>query len=192
MQLLELPESASVDQIKRAYHLLAYRLHPDRSGGDQRAQRRFISITQAYRCLMQSIRAVERGKKVGPCSICGDFGEVVIGLDGRPRCRRCIFRPRGGRLLPMPALVVARCVGTVVLIGLAIYLLGMAMIAEQPVTSVVFAAGAVTASWLSLGTLAYTCLNTLHCISNRERSLRRSYDAAESQAKASFAKRAYA
>lgn len=192
MRLLELPETASVDEIKRAYHLQAYRFHPDRNSGDKQAQRRFISITKAYRCLMRSIQAVERGKKVGQCTVCGHFGEVVIGLDGRPRCTRCIFQPDGGRLLPMPALVVARCVSTVVLIGVSIYLLVVAMFTEEQNETMVFAAGAVSAGWLSLGTLAYTCLRVLHCLTRRESSLQRSYQSAESEAKASFWKRVFA
>ena len=185
MRLLELAEPASVEQIKRAYHQLAYRLHPDHSGGDLRAQRRFISISKAYRSLMQSARAVERGKKVGVCSACGRFGEAIISLDGRLRCIRCIFRPDGGRLLPMPAFVVAKCVSTVVLIGLAVYLLGGAVIAAHPATAFTYAAGAFAAGLLSLATLASTCLRTLYCLSNRERSLQRSDHEAESQAKAS-------
>lgn len=184
MRLLEVAEPATVEQIKRAYHQLAYRLHPDHNGGDLRAQRRFISISEAYHSLMQSAHAVERGKKVAVCARCGEFDEAIIGLDGRPRCPRCIFRPDGGRLLPMPALVVVKCVSTLVLIGLAIYLLAAAVISAHPATATAYALCAIAAGLLSLVTLAYTCLRVLYCISNRERFLQRSYHDAESQAKA--------
>jgi len=184
MRVLGLSEPASVEQIKHAYRHLAYRLHPDRSGGDRRAHRRFVSISKAYRFLMQSARAVERGKKVGVCAGCGEFGEAITSLDGRPRCLRCIFRPEGGRLLPMPLLVVAKCASTVVLIALAVYLLGVAVTTGHPGTAAIYAACAFAAGLLSLVALAWTCLRIVYCLSDRERSAQRSYHAAESQAKA--------
>jgi hypothetical protein len=55
--LLGLPEGAPLDEVKRAFHRLAYELHPDRhpaaSEDDRRAlERRFAEVSAAYRQLV--------------------------------------------------------------------------------------------------------------------------------------------
>ena len=179
MRLLGLVGPVSVEQIKQSYRQLAQRWHPDKNSGDELARQQFMSISEAYRTLVRAARAVEQGRKVGVCAECGQFGEVAQGLDGSSRCGRCILQPGGGRLLPMPLLVVAKCVGTVVLIAVAVGLLYCALIAEDPSRVVALSAGAALVGLLSLAALTWTCLTVIHCLSDRERILQRSYRRAE-------------
>ncbi len=46
--ILGIPETASVDDIKKAYRRLAFQYHPDRNPGDNERIRRFREITEAY------------------------------------------------------------------------------------------------------------------------------------------------
>ncbi len=184
LALLQLPEAASVDQIKAAYRRLAQRLHPDKRRGDAQAQRQFAAISSAYRSLMQAARALEQNRKVGVCIHCAEFGEVVIGLDGRARCTRCIFRPEGGRLLPMPILAVARCLGTLALLGIALACLIAALRTDDPTRSFELSALALSAGIIGLAGLAWTALRTVHCITDRERRLQHSYRTSKHQADA--------
>ena len=186
LALLQLPEAASVDQIKAAYRQLAQRLHPDKQRGDAQAQRQFAAISSAYRSLMQAARAVEQNRKIGVCVHCADFGEVVIGLDGRARCTRCIFRPEGGRLLPMPILDVARCLGTVILLSAALVCLIAALRAVDATRSFQLAAAAFGSGLLGLAALACTTLRIVHCLSDRAKRLRQSYRTTELEADAAL------
>ncbi len=169
MVLLGLGEAASLDEIKRAYRRLAQQLHPDKHGGDDVARRRFVEVSDAYRTLARAAQAVERGKDVGTCRECGQFGEVASGPDGRPRCRGCVFRPVGGRLLPFPVLVVAKCVSTFVLLAAGSYLLTAAISTGRQA----YAAGAFLAGLLGLAALAHTCVTVVHCLHPRERTVQR-------------------
>ena len=130
---------------------------------------------------MQAARAVQQGRKIGTCSQCSEFGEVISGADGRPRCVRCILRPEGGRLLPMPPLVVARCAMSVILLAVAVAFLWMALQTDKTGDITRYAATAMIAGFLSLAALAWTCLTIVHCISTREKMLQVSYNAVEQQ-----------
>lgn len=48
---LDVSETASAAEIKRAYRILARAFHPDRNGGDAESLRRFRSIQEAYEVL---------------------------------------------------------------------------------------------------------------------------------------------
>jgi len=50
-EILEIPRSASPDQIKTAYRRLAKRYHPDRNRNDKSAEGRFKELHQAYEVL---------------------------------------------------------------------------------------------------------------------------------------------
>jgi len=169
MELLELGEAASLEEIKGAYRRLAQRIHPDKHGGDESARRRFIEISNAYRTMVRLARALEQGKQVGLCWECREFGEVGIGLDGHARCPRCTFRPRGGRLLPLPVLVVVKCVGTFVLLAIAVYLLLAALSTGRQA----YATAAFITGLLGLVLLAHTCFTVVYCLHPRERRLQR-------------------
>ena len=183
LELLGLAESATIDQIKRAYRRRAHQLHPDKHGGDEQARQQFVAVSEAYRSLMRAARAIEDDRPIGVCAECGHFGEAIPGLDGRPRCPRCILRPEGGRMLPMPALIVARCIGSAGLIAIAAALLAAGIATDELASARHYAIAAGVAGLLSLVTLAHTSLKIVHCITAREQALQNRYRAAESQAR---------
>lgn len=57
--ILELPASASVDEVKRAYRRLAQVYHPDKSGNDPYARAQFSAIKEAYETLTNPQRKDE-------------------------------------------------------------------------------------------------------------------------------------
>ena len=58
--ILELPDNATQDQIKRQYRRLALRYHPDRNGGDDQ---RFLEVKEAYEVLTGKINLVQNEVK---------------------------------------------------------------------------------------------------------------------------------
>lgn len=52
--ILQVPKSASDDQIKRAYRKLALKYHPDKNPGNEEANKKFADISNAYEVLMDS------------------------------------------------------------------------------------------------------------------------------------------
>lgn len=56
-QVLELDRSAGTDEIKKAYRKLAMKYHPDRTGWDKEAEKKFKEINEAYSVLS------DQGKK---------------------------------------------------------------------------------------------------------------------------------
>jgi len=50
-ETLGVSETASLDEIKKAYRKLALQYHPDRNPGDKRAEEKFKEITEAYEIL---------------------------------------------------------------------------------------------------------------------------------------------
>jgi len=181
MALLGLTGPASIDQIKRAYRALAQRLHPDKNHGDETARARFVRVSEAYRILVRAARIAAQGGRVGVCAACGQFDAVGLGLDGSYLCNRCILQPGGGRLLPMPVLVVAKCFGTMLLMALTIFLLFKALHAPDPWLISAWAAAATLAGLCSLAALAFTCLRVVHCMTDQERSIIRDYRRTEAR-----------
>ena len=49
--VLEVPKSASDDEIKKSYRKLAMQYHPDRNEGDQKAEEKFKGVSEAYAVL---------------------------------------------------------------------------------------------------------------------------------------------
>jgi molecular chaperone DnaJ len=83
-QLLGVPRSADVEQIKKAYRKLALQHHPDRNEGSAEAEERFKEITQAYEVLRDPEkrelydRYGEQGLKGGAGGFAGfDFGDAL-------------------------------------------------------------------------------------------------------------------
>lgn len=56
-QVLGLRPGASLTEIKASYRTLARRYHPDTNAGNQQAQERFIKVTQAYKFLIDVVKA---------------------------------------------------------------------------------------------------------------------------------------
>ncbi|MCB0291480.1 MAG: J domain-containing protein [Calditrichaeota bacterium] len=53
-ELLGIPDTATQDDVKRAYRLLAKQYHPDSSGGDKTAEEKFKQVSEAYQVLSDS------------------------------------------------------------------------------------------------------------------------------------------
>src|ERR1700719_1130256 len=83
-ELLGVPRTASADDIKKAYRKLAMQHHPDRNQGNQEAEQKFKSLSEAYEVLKDDQKraaydrfghaAFENGSR-GP----GDFAGGVSG-----------------------------------------------------------------------------------------------------------------
>jgi DnaJ-class molecular chaperone len=58
-QLLEVPENASEEAIKKSYRKLALTHHPDRNPNDPKSEDRFKEITEAYGVLMDPLKRKE-------------------------------------------------------------------------------------------------------------------------------------
>jgi curved DNA-binding protein CbpA len=55
-ELLGVGPDASAEEIRRAYHRLAFQCHPDRSGGGDEANREMQELNEAYAILSDPIR----------------------------------------------------------------------------------------------------------------------------------------
>src|SRR5881396_3134208 len=53
-EVLGVPESASEEEIKKAYRKVAFESHPDRNPGDKTAEQKFKQATEAYEVLRDS------------------------------------------------------------------------------------------------------------------------------------------
>ena len=58
-QILDVPENAAPDQIKKSYRKLAVEHHPDRNPNDPKSEDRFKEITEAYGVLMDPVKRKE-------------------------------------------------------------------------------------------------------------------------------------
>lgn len=171
LRMLGLPATATRQQIKRAYRRLALELHPDRNRGDESSRRRFVEISHAYRQLMQAARGRQAGSLVGVCRRCGQLGEVFRSLDGRGLCERCILGRVGRKLLPLPVIVVSKCLGTVTLLGAAIaFLIWGGARRDAELLGLAFVTGLA-----SLVMLALTCLSIRQCMDAREAAFYRRF-----------------
>lgn len=170
LKVLGLHEAASAAEIKRAYRRLAQRFHPDKVGEGEASRRHFVAISKAYRSLMRVARLTERGRAVGRCCVCRQFGEVTVGLDGMARCPVCALRPGGRPLLPMPVFTVVKCVSAVLLLVLTVYFLVRALQTGR----FEFAAIGFLSGLGALLALAITSLRVIYCIRPREEYHQRS------------------
>lgn len=55
-RILELPPSASPDEVKKAYRRLALQFHPDRNGNDPYAAARFTEVKEAYETMTNPVK----------------------------------------------------------------------------------------------------------------------------------------
>lgn len=158
-----LPETATRRDIQRAFRRAALRLHPDRHADDPELRRRFVELAKAYRTAMRALAARARRAKLGVCGQCRDYTDLYPRMDGRLVCERCLAASATRRFLPLPALVIVRCLPAVCLNLAAAVLLFAAVAARSP--SLAAAAGAV--ALLALLSLAVTSLQIRHCADPR-------------------------
>jgi curved DNA-binding protein CbpA len=90
--VLGVSSSASTDDIRHAYRILARRFHPDADGRDPRAAARFAQATEAYDLLVDEARRrsydLRRAASAGPRA-----ARVAPGPTGNPAVRGPAARP---------------------------------------------------------------------------------------------------
>ncbi len=64
-EILHVPRSADLDEIKKAYRRLAIRLHPDHSADASRTERRFKEVAEAYAVLGDAKKRSAYDRKLG-------------------------------------------------------------------------------------------------------------------------------
>lgn len=161
---LGLVPGASRRQIQRAYRRLALHLHPDKAPGDEAARRRFIQLTEAYRTLVGTAAAPDADESFAACDECGRFRTVYATPSGKHLCESCSLRPRGMLFLPMPPLVVVRCIASIVLIVASLGCLLAWVFQPEPGWLAAAAAGGI----LTFAMLAVTCVRVRVCTSPRD------------------------
>jgi len=58
-EILGITPNASAEEIRRAYHMMAFQCHPDRNGGDDEANKEMQEINEAYTILSDPIKRRE-------------------------------------------------------------------------------------------------------------------------------------
>lgn len=71
--VLEIPRTASVDEIKKAYRKLAIRYHPDKNPGDREAEEKFKEAAEAYGVLSDADKRA-RYDRFGHAGVSGAAG----------------------------------------------------------------------------------------------------------------------
>lgn len=146
--VLELPSTAGPFEAQRAYRRLAFQHHPDRNPSDPDCFTRFKQITRAYRLLQAWFRLDGQARGLGPCSRCGQYAPVRLGLDRRPYCRPCLIFSAGHPALPSPPVIVAGCGFTIVMLGIAV----VCLVTSASTHSLAYSFAALISG--SIGTLA--------------------------------------
>ena len=77
--ILNVKETAEVEDIKKSYRKLALEFHPDHNNGSQEAEEKFKSITEAYGVLIDPVKrrkydSFRRNRFSGAHSGYSDFG----------------------------------------------------------------------------------------------------------------------
>ena len=159
LRVLGLPPTATRREVKRRYRRLALQLHPDRNRGNEAARTRFVEVSHAYQVLMRTARGRDRRREFGVCRDCGQYLEIFHSVDGTLLCKRCILRPKGLRFLPMPVIVVVKCLPTAVLNASAF----ACLVYGGWTGDVRWLAAGFVAGFLGLCTLAVTAICVRHC-----------------------------
>lgn len=167
---LGLSDTASREEIQRAFRREALRLHPDHQQEDAESRKRFIDLAKAYRATMRAMRGRPRGVTVGLCAGCRDYVDLFRRLDGRLVCERCLSRSTRMRFLPLPdMIIVVKCLPAVVLNLASLLLLILAMTSG----SNRLAMAALASGFLAVVSLVVTCLHIRHCVDQRALDLHR-------------------
>src|SRR5215216_8057835 len=82
---LEVPKTASQDEIKKAYRKLVRRYHPDKNPGDAESEARFKEVQTAYDVLSDDSKRKQYDRigstngRPGPGPTSFDFGDFDLG-----------------------------------------------------------------------------------------------------------------
>ena len=111
-------------------------------------------------CKRASHRAFwDAGHSVGTCRSCLAFGEILQARDGSMKCPRCALQRR--RLfLPLPKLVVVKCLSAMLPMAAGAYLLVLALSRGR----MLYAVGAFLLGSIGLLVLARICLTVVYCV----------------------------
>lgn len=119
-RVLGLAPTATSAEVRGRFRQLVKQYHPDLHPG-RRSHRHFVRITKAYRLLRETFRERPPESEFGPCPRCGKYSDLLIALDGRRSCTRCLLGlTRRGRFLPLPVDVVVKHVAVLVLYGASV------------------------------------------------------------------------
>jgi DnaJ-class molecular chaperone len=113
--LLEIPYTATIDDIKKAYRRLAKKWHPDTNGGSTQAADMFKKIKAAYDCLIDPIKraAEDRNRKNREQAEAAKKAEA----ERQARARAHTYQPPPGRSSISPWVAVAALVALVFIIA---------------------------------------------------------------------------
>ncbi len=153
-RVLQLPRSAGPAEVRMAFRRLAKQHHPDLNRSPE-SGRRFARVVKAYRVLQHELGLLGDGSARRRCPRCGNYDELLDGLDGRPGCADCLLGlTRLSRFLPPYAVETVKHVAVLVL-----YVLGVALAVNYATTHdldyALLSLGAIATGML---TLAGTCL----------------------------------
>ena len=76
--ILNVPRSASTDEIKKTYRQLALKYHPDKNSGDKAAAAKFREVTEAYEVLSDDAKRERYNRNLPP----KPSYDVIVGEDG--------------------------------------------------------------------------------------------------------------
>jgi hypothetical protein len=122
LRSLGLSVGASGDEVRAAFRRLALQYHPDLDRSPSSAQH-FVEVLQAYRALQIEMGLRPNVAHYRLCPRCGQYRELLDGLDGLQGCPDCLLGITARRrLLPLLRLVTVKHVGTIALYGASILL----------------------------------------------------------------------
>jgi len=122
-RVLGLDRAASPDQVRSTFRRLAKENHPDLNP-DGSQQRRFETIVKAYRTLKNELNLHPDGSDVRICPVCGQYKELLEGLDGRILCSDCLLgETRRKHFLPQPIMTTVKHLSVIGLYVAAIVLM---------------------------------------------------------------------
>lgn len=108
LRVLDLPPSATPEQIRARFRSLVRELHPDVRRSDAERDR-FVALVRAYHALREALRFDASGQVRELCPRCRRLDELFTAADGTRGCGPCLLgETRRHRLLPLPVVVVVR------------------------------------------------------------------------------------
>ena len=124
-KILGVPQSASADQLRRAFRRAALRLHPDIKGHDAKSTERFKRIVRAYRTLRARLAEADKTGKHTPARQPNVIISPRTGWREAPRPKSGSIVRAGGFEDIWPRHATAASVSTAAVVAFLLTLLGM-------------------------------------------------------------------